>query len=83
MLEQGLSLVVNYKFTGEHFDVHNSNYSTITMPETHIMDVGITKYYQGMDIGLRISNLFDEDYQRPHGFSQDGIKLGLIIKSRF
>ena len=83
MLEQGLSLIVNYKFTGEHFDVHNSNYSTITMPETHIMDVGITKYYQGMDIGLRISNLFDEDYQRPHGFSQDGIKLGLIIKSRF
>ncbi len=83
VLDQGLSLVTNYNFVGEHFDIHNSNWSTIRMPELHMLDVGITKNYYGLDIGFKINNLLDESYQAPHGFSQDGRNLGLIIKSRF
>ena len=41
------SYYANYSFMGEHFDVHNSNWSTITMPETHLLDMGITKNYYG------------------------------------
>ena len=68
---------------GEHFDIHNSNWSTIRMPEVHMLDLGITKNYYGLEMGIKVNNLLDEDYQAPHGFSQQGINLGLIIKSRF
>ena len=68
---------------GEHFDVHNSNWSTITMPETHLLDIGITKNYYGIDLGLSINNVFDQDYEQPHGFSQDGRKINFILKRRF
>ena len=53
------------------------------MPEVHMLDLGITKNYYGLEMGIKVNNLLDEDYQAPHGFSQQGINLGLIIKSRF
>ena len=53
------------------------------MPEVHMLDLGITKDYYGLEMGIKVNNLLDEDYQSPHGFSQQGINLGLIIKSRF
>jgi outer membrane cobalamin receptor len=53
------------------------------MPETHLLDIGITKNYYGIDLGLSISNVFDQDYERPHGFSQDGRKINFILKRRF
>jgi len=82
-LRDGFNLITNYNFIGEHFDIHNSNWSTIRMPEVHMLDLGITKNYYGLEMGIKVNNLLDEDYQAPHGFSQQGINLGLIIKSRF
>lgn len=78
-----LKLVANYKFTGEHFDTHNSNWSTISMPETHLLDVGIKKNFGGYELGLNIFNLLDQDYQKPHGFAQEGRHLGLTFKRTF
>ena len=82
-LRDGFNLITNYNFIGEHFDIHNSNWSTIRMPEVHMLDLGITKDYYGLEMGVKVNNLLDEDYQAPHGFSQQGMNLGLIIKSRF
>ena len=82
-LDKGLNFVTNYNFIGEHFDIHNSNWSTITMPEVHLLDVGITKDYYGIEYGFKISNLFDEDYQSPHGFSQNGSRINFVLKSKF
>ena len=82
-LDKGLNLVTNYNFVGEHFDIHNSNYSTIRMPEVHLLDVGITKDWYGIEYGVKISNLLGEDYQAPHGFSQDGSRLNFVLKSKF
>jgi vitamin B12 transporter len=73
----------NYKFFGEHLDLHNTNYSTITMPETHLLDVGIRKNIGGYELGLNVFNLLDTDYQRPHGFAQEGRSLGLVLRSTF
>ena len=53
------------------------------MPEVHMLDMGVTKNYYGLDIGLKVNNLLDVNYQAPHGFSQDGRNIGLIIKSKF
>ena len=77
------SYYANYNFVGEHFDVHNSNWSTITMPETHLLDIGITKNYYGYEIGLSINNVLDQDYERPHGFSQDDRKINFSFKRKF
>ena len=82
-LDNNLNVYTNYKFTGEQLDIHNSNWSTITMPETHLLDVGLTKNYYGIDIGLSVNNLLDHDYQSPHGFSQEGRKLNFVLKRRF
>ena len=38
-LENNFSITTNYKYKGRHLDVHNSNWSTITMPETHLLDL--------------------------------------------
>ncbi len=77
------SYYANYNFTGEHFDIHNSNYSTIIMPETHLLDIGVRKNYYGYELGLSINNVFDQDYERPHGFSQDGRKIHFSFKRKF
>ena len=81
--ENNVSLITNYKYKGEYQDVHNSNWSTITMPDTHLLDVGITKNYYGLDIGFKINNLLNENYQAPHGFSQDTRSMNFVLKSKF
>ena len=82
VLENDFNLFTNYNLIGEHYDIHNSNYNTIIMPETHLIDIGITKNYYGIDVGFKINNLLNEDYQSPHGFSQNGINFGLTVKSK-
>jgi vitamin B12 transporter len=82
-LNDDVRFVANYKFTGEHFDTHNSNWSTITMPETHLLDVGIKKNFGGYELGLNVFNLLDQDYQKPHGFAQEGRHLGLTFRRTF
>jgi vitamin B12 transporter len=82
-LDNNFNVYTNYKYTGEQLDIHNSNWSTVTMPETHLLDVGVTKNYYGIDIGLSVNNLLDQDYQSPHGFSQEGRKLNFVLKRRF
>ena len=83
MLNDNFNLITNYNFIGEHFDIHNSNWTTIKMPETHLLDIGITKNYYNYQIGIKVSNIFDENYQAPHGFSQDGRRFNFVLKSKF
>jgi len=73
----------NYKFKGQHLDVHNSNWSTISMPETHLLDVNVSKNFHGVDLGLSITNVFNENYQSPHGFSQEGRSIYFGLKRIF
>lgn len=82
-LDQEYRFIANYKFTGEHFDTHNSDYTTITMPETHLLDLGVRKNMGGYEIGLNIFNVLDQDYQKPHGFSQEGRHLGFTFRRTF
>ena len=82
-LVKGFNFFSKYKFKGEHFDIHNSNYSTIIMPETNLLDLGITKRYWGYEMGAIINNFLDENYESPHGFSQNARKLNFIFKRKF
>ena len=82
-INEDMKFVVNYKFTGEHLDTHNSNWSAISMPETHLLDVGIKKNFGGYALGLNVFNLLDRDYQKPHGFAQDGRNIGFTFRRTF
>ena len=82
-INDDVKVVANYKFTGEHFDTHNSNWSTISMPETHLLDIGLKRDFGGYELGINVFNVLDQDYQRPHGFAQDGRNFGITFKKKF
>jgi outer membrane cobalamin receptor len=82
-LVNNFSLTTNYKYKGKHLDVHNSNWSTISMPETHLLDVGITKNYYNYHIGINVSNMLGESYEAPHGFNQNGRSINFVFKKTF
>ena len=83
-LENNFSITTNYKYKGKHLDVHNVTYqSGISMPETHLLDINLGYNYHGIDFGISLLNLFDEDYESPHGFSQEGRKFTLGFNKSF
>tara|TARA_Y100000590_G_scaffold255229_1_gene286569 strand:+ start:6752 stop:8626 length:1875 start_codon:yes stop_codon:yes gene_type:complete len=61
-----------YKHYGKHWDTHSSNWSTILMDSTDILDLSLSKKFLGNDWSLNIKNLLNETYQRPHGYKQEG-----------
>lgn len=77
------SLTTNYKYKGKHLDVHNSNWSTISMPETHLLDLNLGYNYHGIQFGISLLNVLDENYESPHGFSQEGRKFTLGFNKSF
>ena len=65
------NLNANYKHYGKHFDTHSSNWSTIEMDSTDIIDLSISKKINNYVLSLNIDNLLNEIYQRPHGYPQN------------
>jgi len=82
-LKNNFSITTNYKYKGKHLDVHNSNWSTISMPETHLLDLNLGYNYHGIQLGVSMLNLLDENYESPHGFSQEGRKFTLGLNKSF
>ena len=67
-----LKFRLKYKHYGKHWDTHSSNWSTILMDSTDIADVSFLKKIQEYDLSFNITNLFDENFQRPHGYANEG-----------
>jgi len=82
-LEDKWSLTTNYKFKGEHLDIHNSNWSTISMPDVHLLDLTLSKNWHGVNIGFTMNNVLDEVYESPHGFSQAGRQINFGFRRSF
>ena len=83
VISKNLELNAAYKFVGEQFDIHNSNYSTIAMPEKHLLDLNVTRSFYNLKAGFQINNLFNEKYESPHGFSQNDRSLNFVLKNNF
>ena len=68
-----------YNHYGKHFDTHSSNFSTIEMDSTDIIDLKITKKLINSDFYIKVTNVLDETYQKPHGYNQEKrvIKFGI------
>ena len=67
----------NYKHYGKSFDYA----PTVTkVDSTDIMNLTISKKNNIGVLSLNISNLLDEAYQRPHGYSQNGRKINIAYR---
>ena len=74
---------LKYNHYGKHFDTHSTSFATVELDSTDILDISLTKNYGLYDFQLNITNLLDEGYQRPHGYSQDGRLFNIAIKTNF
>jgi len=77
------NLNINYKHYGKHFDTHSTNFSTIEMDSTDIVNVSLKKNYGPLELYINSRNLFNEIYQRPHGYSQDDRTFRFGIKTYY
>jgi vitamin B12 transporter len=66
------SLNYNYEHFGKHIDYDGGN---TKVDSTDIMNLSLSKEMYGNNFSLSISNLLDEQYERPATYSQDGRKL--------
>ncbi len=74
-----LNFNIIYNHYGKHFDTHSSNFSTIEMDSTDIIDIMITKKLKNRNFFIKITNALDVTYQKPHGYNQEksAIKFGI------
>ena len=72
------NLNLTYNHYGKHFDTHSSTFNTILMDSTDLIDLKLTKKNKNKIYYLKITNLLNENYERPHGYNQDRriIKFG-------
>ena len=54
-----------------------------SLVKREIPQIGIRKNMGGYEIGLNVFDLLDTDYQRPHGFSQQGRNVGITLRRAF
>ena len=66
-----LNFNLSYNHYGKHFDTHSSNFSTIEIDSTDIVDLNITKKLNNNDFYIKVTNALNETYQRPHGYNQE------------
>ncbi len=79
-----LNLNASYKHYGKHFDVQNvSPWSTVQVDSTDLVDLRIVKDINNIDFFIKMSNLFDESYQRPLGYNQNGRSFNVGIKKSY
>ena len=75
------NLNLNYKYTGKYIDWDGSKNSR--QKSTDIVDIFLTKDLFGIIYSLKISNLLDENYEKPATYSQEGRQLRLGFKKNY
>jgi vitamin B12 transporter len=76
-----LNLNIIYNHYGKYFDTHSSNFNTIQMKSTDIIDLKISRELNNSSkFYIKVTNLLNESYQKPHGFNQENriLKFGII-----
>ena len=53
------------------------------MDSTDIVNLNLSKNYKEFQLFLNTTNIFDENYQRPHGYSQDGRAFKIGMRTNF
>ena len=77
------NLNLKHTFYGKHFDTHETLFTTVEMDSTDIVDLNFTKKINNLKLSFNITNLLNEKYQRPHGYSQDDRQISFTAKKNF
>jgi len=72
-----IDLYYNYKHYGKSFDYAPS---VQKVDSTDIMNVSFVKNLNFLVVSFNITNLLDENYQRPYGYSQNGRLFNIKMK---
>ena len=75
-----LTFNYNYKHYGKSFDYAPS---ISKVDSTDVMNISISKNTTIGSLSINISNLLDENYQRPYGYTQNGRIFRLGFKNTF
>jgi len=72
------NLNILYTHYGKHFDTHSVNFNNIEIDSIDTVDLKLSKKFNNFDFFLKVSNLFNKSYERPHGYNQENrlIKFG-------
>ena len=74
------TFLYNYKHYGKSFDYA----PTVTkVDSTDIMNLSILKNIGFSVVSFNVSNLLDENYQRPYGYSQNGRLFNLRFRINY
>ena len=76
-----IDLNLNYKHTGKFIDWDGSANSR--QKSTDLLDLSLTKNLFGNIFSLKLSNLFNERYEKPATYKQDGRNIRFGFKSVF
>ena len=80
MLDINLDLVYN-RMGG--ISIHIQHHCTIEMDSTDLVDIKLSKDGVIGNYFLKISNLMNENYQRPHGYNQEERRINIGFKRSY
>ena len=75
-----LNIILDYNHYGKHYDTHSSTFSTVEMDSSDIVNLNFIKKINKMEINLNVENIFNETYQRPHGYEKEKLNLMIGLK---
>ncbi len=76
-----INLNLNFKHTGKYIDWDGSKNSR--QKSTDILDMSFTKNLSNYIISLNISNMLNEDYEKPATYAQDGRRLRIGFRKLY
>jgi len=74
---------LNYSYTGNYFDTHSTSYERIKMDNVNITNIGVITSYYGTSLIFGIKNLLNENYEKPHGYSNRGRHISLNLETKY
>ena len=72
----------DYRHVGKVEDWKNGTYLA-KVDSSDIMNLSFSKEFYGNKWSVNITNLTDEQYQRPDTYNQEGRKIGLSLRSKY
>ena len=76
-----LNLSINYKYTGKFIDWDGSK--NARQKSTDLVDMSINKKYLNNVISLSVTNLLDEEYEKPATYAQDGRQFRINFRKLY
>ena len=76
-------LSAEWNYYGSHQDINSTTWATETQSSVSTVDLGYELYHKQKRFYATIGNVFDQQYERPNGYAQQGRNFELGVKLEF